>query len=479
MRATLLFYLIPFLASAQTGGDWTLMRAVNYAKENNLQVRRLDNTTELARIDQRQGRNNRLPTLSGGTGLNVQLGRTIDPTTNTFEARTILSQGYQLQGALTIYNGGLIKNSLRQADIDLQAAETDALVTGNDVALQVANSYLTILLTREQLANAEAQLALTTDQLENTEALIRAGSAPAGQRYDIIAQQASDQRAVVELENQVRLAKLDLQLLLELDPSPDFEIVTPVRDFEESELFGDYDLQQVLDAARQTQPTIRAAELRRTSAEVQKDIARAGLRPSLQLYGNISTNYSNLAKDFENPDASKVEIVQGPPVPTIINGQPGTIANFSQTGLVFPNLSYLDQLDQNFGQSFGVNLSVPIYSQNRNRLNVERAEVQRLGAEIEMTQAENQIRSDVERALGDLRAARETYRAAQVSQDAAQRAYDITQQRYNAGAANSFDLITATNRLDQSRVEFTRTKYQLIFNREVIQFYLGEGFSLN
>ena len=40
MRATLLFYLIPFLASAQTGGDWTLMRAVNYAKENNLQVRR-------------------------------------------------------------------------------------------------------------------------------------------------------------------------------------------------------------------------------------------------------------------------------------------------------------------------------------------------------------------------------------------------------------------------------------------------------
>ena len=243
----------------------------------------------------------------------MQLGRTIDPTTNTFEARTILSQGYQLQGALTIYNGGLIKNSLRQADIDLQAAETDALVTGNDVALQVANSYLTILLTREQLANAEAQLALTTDQLENTEALIRAGSAPAGQRYDIIAQQASDQRAVVELENQVRLAKLDLQLLLELDPSPDFEIVTPVRDFEESELFGDYDLQQVLDAARQTQPTIRAAELRRTSAEVQKDIARAGLRPSLQLYGNISTNYSNLAKDFENPDASKVEIVQGPP----------------------------------------------------------------------------------------------------------------------------------------------------------------------
>ena len=52
-----------------------------------------------------------------------------------------------------------------------------------------------------------------------------------------------------------------------------------MRDFEESVLFSDYDLDEVLNAARQTQPTIRAAELRRSSAEVQKDIARSGLLP--------------------------------------------------------------------------------------------------------------------------------------------------------------------------------------------------------
>ena len=315
--------------------------------------------------------------------------------------------------------------------------------------------------------------------MENTEAQIRAGSVPAGQRYDLIAQQAANQRTVVELENQVRLAKLDLQLLLELDPSPDFEVATPVRDLAEEELFRDYELEQVLNAATQTQPTIRAAELRRSSAAVQKDIARSGLRPTVQLFANINTNYSNLGKDFENPDASNVELVQGPPVPVIINGEEASLSTFSQTGLVFPNLGYIDQLDQNFGQSFGLNVSVPIYNRNTNRLNVERAEVQRLGAEIEMEQARNQLRSDVERALGDLRAAQETYRAAQVSQEAAENAYEITQRRYEAGAANSLDLVTATNRLEQARVEFTRTKYQLIFNREVIQFYLGEGLSLN
>ncbi len=475
----LLILLLPLLVQAQSGNDWTLSRAVTYARDNSLPVRRLNNTTDLARINLQQSRNNRLPNLTGGTGFNLQLGRTIDPTTNTFEAQNIFSQGYQLQGGMTIYNGGLIRNSIRQAEIDLEAAQTDAQVTANDIGLQVANSYLTILLTREQLSNARTQLELTNQQLENTDALIRAGSVPAGQRYDIVAQQASNLRTVVELENEVRLALLDLQLLLELDIDPNFDIVTPVRDFNEAELLGDYDLPEVLNAARQTQPTIRAAELRRSAAAVGKDIAKAGLRPTVQLYANVSTNFSNLGKDFNNPDLSQVEIVQGPPVPVLINGTESTLSSYNQTGIIFPRLAYLEQLDQNFGQSVGFNVSVPIYQQNRNKLNVQRAEVQRMGAEIEVEQAENQLRSDVERALGDLQAARETYRAAQVSQEAAQNAYDIAQRRYSAGAANSLDLTTASNRLEQARVEFTRTKYQLLFNREVIQFYLGEGLSLN
>ena len=76
----LISLVLPQLVSAQAGGEWTLQRAVSYAQENSLQVRRLGNQTELAEINVRQSRNNRLPSLSGGTGVNLQLGRTIDPT---------------------------------------------------------------------------------------------------------------------------------------------------------------------------------------------------------------------------------------------------------------------------------------------------------------------------------------------------------------------------------------------------------------
>ena len=465
--------------TAQETGPWTLERAVAYAIENNLQVRQLGNIADAARINGVQARNNRLPSVTASTNVGLQLGRTIDPTTNTFDQQTIGFQNYQLQGSVIIYGGGQIKNSIRQTELDLAAAETDATVTRNNIGLQVANSYLTIVLVKEQLTNAQAQLALIQNQLSNTDRLIEAGSVPRAQRFDLVAQVAANQRTIVELENQENLAKLTLQLLLELDPDGNFEIATPELNPTQEQLFEPYDVEQVLTAATTTQPTIRAAQLRQESAAIGLDLAKAGLRPTVSLFGSLSTNYSSVSKDFQNPDASNVELVQGVDVPVVINGMPGTIANFSQTGLIFPNLSYIDQLDQNFGQSLGAALSIPIYSQGRNKTNVQLAEVQRLNAGLDIEQAKNQLRNDVQLALADLRAARESFRASQVSFEAAQNAFDNTDRLFRAGVANSLDVVTATNRLDQARTELTRSKFQLIFNRQVIEFYLGRGLTLD
>ncbi|NJC27264.1 TolC family protein [Neolewinella antarctica] len=467
------------LSAQDASGPWTLERAVDYAFDNNLQVRRLDNTTEIVELQRRQAKNARLPTLDGSTNVGLQLGRTIDPTTNTFLQQTIGFQNYRLQGNVLLYNGGRIKNGLVQAELDLAAAKTDALVTRNNIGLQVANSYLTIVLVQEQLSNARAQLDLVENQLSNTEKLINAGAVASAQRFDLVAQVAANQRTIVELENQVVLGKLSLQILLELDPDDDFDIATPELNPTEEQLFQEYDLQEVMTSARNTQPTIRAAELRQKSAEMELDLAKGGMRPTVSLFGNLNTNYSSVSKDFQNPDDSNLEVVQGPDLPVVINGEPGTIAQFSQSGLIFPNLSYVDQLDRNFGQSVGAVLNVPIYNRGTNKLNVQLAEVQRLNAGLDIEQARNQLRNDVQLALADLRAARQSYRASEVSFEASEAAFENTDRLFRAGATNSLDVVTATNRLDQARTELTRSKFQLIFNRQVIEFYLGRGLTLD
>ena len=458
---------------AQSDGPWTLRRAVDYALTNNLQVRRLENGQENARLQLQQTKNNRLPTVSANSNISYQLGRTVDPTQNTFSTTNILGQNINLQSSLLLYGGGQIKNNIRQAELDLQAAQLDNRVTSNDIALQVANAYLTAVLLREQLTNAERQLELTEEQLENTEALIRAGSVPAGQRYDIQATRANNLRSIVEFQNQRRQALLNLQLLLELDVDPDFDVSTPELEITEEELFAAYNVENVFLAARNTQPTIEAARLREESALVGEELARAGFRPTVSAFVNLSTNYSNLAREAA-PGGGETVLI---PQEVVFNGQSATL-QFPQFVPVLQNVGYFDQLDRNFGQLGGLSLNVPIYSQGRNKTNVAQAEILRRNAALDREQAENQLRNDVELALFDLRAGQESYRAAAVSLEAARNAYEIAERRFRAGAGNSLDLTTASNRLEQAQTELTRAKYQLIFNREVIEFYLGQGLSL-
>jgi len=430
---------VPGLSVAQTNDTWTLQRAVDYALTNNLQVRQLQNNAELSSLALDRAKANRLPTLNASSNVGAQFGRTIDPTTNTFDQQTIGFQGIQLNAGANIYNGGLIRNGI--------------------IGLQVANNYLNIILFKEQLKNARAQLDLTTDQLANTDALIEAGALPPAQRFDLLAQQAA------ALSN----ATLGLKILLELDYTDDFEVATPELNLSDAQLLEDFNLEEVFLAARNTQPTIAAAELRGESAAIQTDLAKGQYLPTISIFGSVSTNYSTAAKDFTNPTGG--------------DGQQALLAELvavDGTGSTptFPTIGYIDQLDRNFGQSVGASISVPIYSQGRKKIDLQNARVLQENARLNVQVALNNLRNDVQLALNNFRGAQQNYRAAQVSQEAAQQAYDNAQRRFRAGTANSFDLVTATNQLDQARTEFTRSKYQLIFNRQVIRFYLGQGFTL-
>ena len=61
------------------------------------------------------------------------------------------------------------------------------------------------------------------------------------------------------------------------------------------------------------------------------ELAKSGMRPTVSLFGSLSTNFSSIAKDFSNPTGEPV-IVQGPDIPVIINGQQ-TIENDQQTNV--------------------------------------------------------------------------------------------------------------------------------------------------
>jgi outer membrane protein len=471
-QTTLLFLLFALFAGSATAQSqrWTLQECIEYARQNNLTVRQAQLQTQTAELSKKENQFSRLPNLSANARAGYQFGRTIDPTTNTFNNQRIGFNSYSIDANMTLYNGGLINKSIEQNDLDARAARLDVDATVNDISLNIASAYLSILLAQEQLDNARANLSLSEEQLEQTDRLIRAGSLPENDRFDILSQIALNEQAIVEAQNQVAINTLNLKQLMQLDPNEELQILRP--EFIEMPEGNDptsLRLDEVYTVATQTQPQIRAAELRMQSAQKGKEIAKAGFLPSLAIFANLNSNYSSA---FSQPS----EFGLSSPTPVVINGDQATIQTFS--ALDFERIGYTDQIDQNFGQVVGVNLAIPIYSRHRNRINTERAELDMINAEINSRQQEQLLKTNVQRAIADTKAAFKSFNAARRSVEASEVAFENAQKRFDLGAVNTLELTTARNTLDRARIDLITAKYQYIFNLKTVDFYLGKALEL-
>lgn len=467
----LTFLLFTGLLSAQPSKRWTLQECITYAQQNSLAIRQAENSVQSTELNLKQSKFNRLPSLNASVSAGNQFGRTIDPVSNQFNNQSIGFNSYNMNINLTVFAGNRINNGIQQSKLDLEAAQLDAEFQSDNLALQIANAYLNILLSEEQLELARQQLTLSREQLEQTDKLIRAGSLPENDRLDFVAQIALDEQAIVEAENQVAINYLVLKQLMVVDPSEELEIIRPEIIVPAGVDPDNYRFSEVYVNALGTQANVEAVEKRRQSAEIGVDLARAGFMPTLNIFAGLNTNFSTRAQQFTFTDIFVPQMVR-------INGEDAIIEFPSQIPMA-QDYPYFDQLQDNFGQSIGASLSIPIYSNHRNRINVQQARLGVINQELQGMQIEQNLKTDVQRAIADARASQRSLEAARVAVDAAETAYENAQRRFDLGAINSLEFTTARNNLDQARIRLLRARYSYVFNVKRVEFYQGKTITLD
>lgn len=465
-------------SSAQT--SWSLERCIQYAQQNSLTVKQAEYAIESAQLQEKSSRSEVYPSLNASGSFGVQAGRTIDPTTNDFVNQSVSFNSFGVNASATLFNGFRIKNSIKQSKIDVKAAQQDAAATNNNLALSIASAYLQILLSEEQAANATRQLTQANEQLTQTDKLINAGVLPENDRLDILAQVALNEQTVVQAENSVEAAYLNLKQLLELEPSKEIKVEKPEVVIPESANPDVMTLNDVYTRALTTQPQIEAGELRAESAAVGIEIAKSGKLPSLAVFGGLSSNWSSAAKDFSNPVLVGAPVItNGPAIPVLINGADATLSQpIVDQEVKFNDLPYGEQLSQNFGQNIGVSLNVPIFNNFRNDINIERAELSIKNQQVANQQAKQRLKSDIQTAIANARASKKSYEAAQRAFAAADAAFVNGEKRFNLGAINTFEFSTAKANLDRAEIDLTTAKYQYLFNLKVVDFYVGKDLTL-
>ncbi|MBK8966235.1 MAG: TolC family protein [Saprospiraceae bacterium] len=454
---------------------WSLERCVTYAQDANFTVQQARANVKVAVLAEKQAKADRLPNVSINSNAGKSFGRTIDPTTNQFINTGFGYNSLSLNAGMPIFNGGQIHHNVKQTNYTMQAAFADAEQTANTLGLQVAQAYLNILLTQEQAESAGRRVEQSRRQLEVTQKLIEAGTVPLADQYTIQAQIAREEQAAVMAQNSVDLAYLSLKQLMQLEPDYDLVIERPEITLPADVNPENYTLQPIYEQALETQPNIKAAEFRIKSAEEGVPLARSAYFPSISVGGSLSTNFSSRSPDFTNGMFLGTELT--PPTTILVNGVPVTVQQEVDV-FEYPQTPYFTQLDQNFGQSIGVQLSIPIYQNGRVRLNVERARLGILNAQLQDNQTRQQLKNDIQTAIANVRAAYKQLAAAQKTRDAMQAAFTNTEKRHNLGAVNSLELTTAKTNLDNAENDVIVARYDYLFKLKILDFYQGKELKL-
>ena len=131
--------LIIAFTGAKAQQTWSLQKCIDYALQNNIQVKQQALNSKHYNNQLDQAKFNRLPNLNAGFGNNMNFGRTVGPD-NTYLNINSNSTSGNASTNITLWNGFALKNSIGMAEMDLKASLEEMQKAKDDLMLNIAAS---------------------------------------------------------------------------------------------------------------------------------------------------------------------------------------------------------------------------------------------------------------------------------------------------------------------------------------------------
>ena len=158
--------LIMSASQAKAQSSWSLQDCINYAFDNNIDIKKQVLVVEANKANVLQTKLNTLPSINAGASTVNNWGRTIDQYTNTFATNRVRSDNLYVQGNITLFSGLQKVNAIKRNQLTLKYSQFSLDDLMDNISLTVAGYYLDILFNRELLKIAMEQLAVTEQQVK-------------------------------------------------------------------------------------------------------------------------------------------------------------------------------------------------------------------------------------------------------------------------------------------------------------------------
>jgi len=427
---TVLFLIGTLSSFAQK--KWTLKECVDHVIENNISVKQVENNLLINDQDIIAAKGQFLPGAALNLSQNLNLGN-VELFEGNFIDRTFHSSNVGLNLSQTVFNGFRNTNIYKQSLINREASVLELSRIKDDVSLNVVNAFLNVLFNKENLQTAKIQVEFSRNQIKQVSALVEAGVQPQANIYDAEATFSSDEQRFTVAQNNYDLALLTLSQLLQV-PYKGFQVESLLIPTPSEKLIYN-DVETVLNFALSNRSEIKIAEKNQQVTALSTELSKSGYYPSVSLgYGfNTGANFSNLSTSN----------------------------------------SFFQQINDNKGHGFNLNISIPLFSRFQNKTAVAKSKIQEDNAKLNLDKTRLDLESNIQRAYTDAQAALKTFIASNKSLKARELSFNNARERYDIGALNAFELDQNRVQLVNAEANLINAKFDFVFKTKVLDFYMG------
>lgn len=430
----LIIYVIAAALPLSASEPWTVERCMQYAADHSHTVRQQQFALEDSRAVKTQAIGAFLPSVYGSVDGQINFGRAIDPSTNTYTDVSTLYNGYGLQASLVVFDGLQRYNNLRLAKANVAMGRNGVRAEKDDVALKVYKAYM-------DLVYCEGAVSQTAKKRDESRELLRQTSvmAEVGQKSDAdVAQMratlAADEYELAHMQSQTTKAMLALKQLMGFPVDSALAVIQPSFD---DEILTAEDASQISAFAATDNPRILKAQQNVEAARYSLRAARGALLPTISLSGGVSTSF------FRNMDK-------------------GGHASFSS------------QFRNNAGEYVGLSLSIPLFDRLATYSTIRRRKTALAQAQENLAYEQSELRRIIVEAASDVANSTKEVEKMQEQVEADSIASRLTTRKYEEGLASSIDVKTAAVTLLQSRVRLLQSQLTMAYNKKLLAYYKGE-----
>lgn len=427
----------------------TLKQAIDLALKNNFQIKQAQNNLERSKYAEKSALFDLFPDLNASLNYSQTRGTQFNQFANppSFQDQFVENASGNIRTSVTLFDGLRNINALRASQKTVISQQEQLNRAKEDLIFNVATQFLTILLDRQLLDIANQNLVSQNKQLEQVKAQVQVGSRPVADLYNQESILAQNELSVIQRENTLTNDKLRLVRSLQVDPSLEYEFITP--EFNDQFNYKEYSVNELVSNALSLRSDLKAQNASIEAAYLNYKISTGAHYPTLSFSAGYSTNYA-----------------------------------FVEVGGISANRpSFSDQFfDQNINNNLGFSLQIPIFNRFSIQNNVQAAKVQYKNAQLQLDNLKLGVAQEVRQAYSDYLSYAKQLESSDKALLSAKKAQETQQERYKIGSSTLIELTQSNALFVEASSNRAQALFRLIFQEQLINYYVGKisaDFKLN